>query len=113
MLAVDHDLLAGQSLQLDPVVGARESQVDARMHHALTVHAIADARGPQGVGTLMLQHAGTDPVLDVLPAAALQDHGVDPVGGQQVREHQARGPSANDGDLRTLHGSVPFDCGES
>ena len=51
----------------------------------------------------MLEHPGPDPGLDVLAAPVLQDHRLDALEVQQLRQRQACGPGADDRHLRPRH----------
>src|SRR2546426_159926 len=54
----------------------------------------------QQVGRALLEHTGADTVLDVVAAAALEHHGLDPQAVKQVRERQSGRPGSDDADLR-------------
>ena len=101
-LAVDHDrAAAGQVAERDAVALAVELQLDPVVDDALR----AACRSPtpaldQQVGRALLEHAGTDPVLDVVAAAALEDHGLDAGPLEQPAERQPGRAGADDPDLR-------------
>ena len=78
---------------------AAEAQVDAFVAEALALHALADAALREQVDRALLEHAGADRRLDLLAAARLEHHRVDALEVQQVREQQAGGSRADDGDL--------------
>ena len=70
---------------------------------ALAAHALPDAGLVEQLGDVVLEDAGPDPRLDVLAAAALEDHRVDPLAVEQLGERQARRTGADDPDLRAAH----------
>ena len=60
-LAIDHDALAaGQRVHVDAVAPAAAQHLEAAMHQALAMHALADAGLVQQVDGDLLQHAGAD-----------------------------------------------------
>ena len=90
---------AGELLEVDPMVAARPAQLDAVVHGALGVHAIADAGLAQELRDVVLENACADGRLDRLAAARVQHDGVDPLERQQVRQQQSRWASAQNPDL--------------
>ncbi len=85
-LAVDGDRPSGQGVQVDAVAGAPEAHLDAFVNQALRVEAIGDAGLLEKGDGAMLDQAGPDPAQDIVAAAALEDHIVDPGGVQQLAE---------------------------
>jgi hypothetical protein len=71
------------------------------MWQSLRHHACPHTRLIQNVDTLVLEHAGTDSIFDVVPAFGFQHHTVDAVLLQQVRQQKARGSCADDRNLGT------------
>ena len=109
-LAVDVDrLAAGELAHVDPVALAVELQLDARVDEALAAQALPDACVGEEVDDALLEHAGADARLDVLAAAVLEDHRLDPVEVEQLREHQAGRAGADDRDLRAHHAPLPLE----
>ena len=53
------------------------------------------------IGDRLLEHAGANALLDVLPAAVLEHDRLDAFAVQEVGERQARRPGADDPDLRS------------
>ena len=99
-LAVDHHRpAAGQRLQVDAVALAAEGQLDAIVHQALAVHALAHARLVEQVDADLLQHAGADAAEHVVGAALLEHDVVDAGLVQQLAEQQAGRAGADDDDL--------------
>ncbi len=78
---------------------AAETKFDPVVDEALASQPLADARLQQQVHAALLEHAGANAVLDVVTAAALDDHRLDALPVQKVREQQPRGPRADDADL--------------
>src|SRR5262249_54442728 len=99
-LAVDHDRLARQRLEVEVVPLAGELQVDAAVDDSLPLHALADARVAEEAGGSLLEHPRADPRLDVLATAVLEHDRVDAFQVEQVREHQPGRAGADDADLR-------------
>ena len=78
---------------------AVELELDAFVDDPLAVHPFADTRPSQQFDRALLEHAGPDPVLDVVAAAVLEHDGIDALEVEQVREGQAGGAGADDPDL--------------
>ena len=97
-LAVDHDRLAGEALEVDPHVAAGEAEADPVVDGALAVHALADARGPQRLDGAPLEHPGADAGQDVPPGLPLEDHRVDAGQLQQPGQQQPGRAAADDDD---------------
>ena len=73
------------------------------MRRAFAVHALAEADFAQQRDGAGLQHAGANPLQHVGAGLPLQHDAVDAVAIENMREQQAGGPAADDGDLCT-HG---------
>ena len=101
LLAVDDDRAPGELRQRDAVALALEADLDALVHQTLALQAVAHAGAHEQIDRAVLEHAGSDTLLDVLARSTLEDDGFDPLLGQQVRQHQARGAGADDANLRT------------
>src|SRR5207237_8179198 len=84
----------------NPVPLAVELQLDAVVDDPLPLHAVADAGLGQQLDRPLLEHAGADAVLDVVAAAVLEHHGLDPLPLEQPRERQACRAGPDDADLR-------------
>ena len=85
---------------------AVEAQFDPLVDQALALHALAHARLDHQVDRALLEHARADAPLDVLAAAGLEHHRLDALAVEQLAEHEARRPGADDAHLRaTLRGS--------
>ena len=81
------------------MTAAVESEVDAGVTHTLTPQAVPDAGRGHEVNRALLEHSGTDPFDDVVPAAILEDEGVDSPEMEKVAQHQPRRARADDSDL--------------
>ena len=79
---------------------AVELQLDPVVDDAFALHPVADACLDQQVGRPLLEHAGTDPVLDVVAASVLENDGLDPGPLEQPAEGQPGRAGADDPDLR-------------
>ena len=100
-LAVDHDGLAGQLLEVDAVAHAFDADLRPVMHEALAVHAGADAGLVDQIDRDLLDHAGADAAQHVLAGVPLEDDVVDAVLVEQLAEQQAGRAGADDRDLRS------------
>ena len=98
-LAVDHDLLAGQRVQVDAQPALAEGHLEAVVRQALRVQPRGHAGFAQQVHRHLLQHAGADAAEHVLGAALLEHDVVDAGAVQQRTEQQAGRAGADDGDL--------------
>src|SRR5262245_25845071 len=99
LLSVDRNALPDQVAEVDVVQCALEAEMNAVVEHRLALQTLADAGLDQQVGGPLLEQAGADAALDVGAAAVLQDDGLDAHKVQEVREHEAGGPGADDADL--------------
>jgi hypothetical protein len=66
----------------------------------LALKPLSDSGLHERVDTALLEHARTNPVLDVLAAAILEHDRLDSLQVQEVREQEARRTGADDADLR-------------
>ena len=89
----------GQLGDRDVLRVTRPAQVDAVVLEALAREPLADAELVHQVDGVLLEQTGADPALDVVAAAVLDDHALDPVAREQQREHQPSGTGADDPDL--------------
>ena len=88
-LAVDDDRPAvGELAERDPVPLAVELELDPVVDDALALQPLADAGLGEQVDRALLEHAGPDPVLDVVAAAVLEHDRLDPRPLEQPRERQ-------------------------
>jgi hypothetical protein len=72
------------------------------MHRPFAVHPLADTCFAEQLGGSLLEHACTDPELDVLMAPVLEDDTLDSGDLEQAGECEARRSRADDPDLRAL-----------
>ena len=101
LLAVDRDApAAGELIEGDPVAFAGEAQLDAMVDEALALETLADADLDQEVDRPLLEHTCAHPSLDVVARTVLEDYRLDALEMQQVSEHEAGRPRADDSDLR-------------
>jgi hypothetical protein len=56
---------------------ASETQLDAIVDQAFGSHPVANPHFGQQVASALLEHAGSNPLLDILPAAVLDHNGID------------------------------------
>ena len=94
-LAVDHDrAAAGQVAERDAVALAVELQLDPVVDDAFALACRSPTpASTQEVDRALLEHAGADPVLDVVAAAALEDHGLDPARSSSRPSMSPAGPA--------------------
>ena len=69
------------------------------MHAAFTVHALAQSVLTQHAHRAVFEQASADALHDMFARRALKDDRVDASAMQDVRQHQARWPAADDHDL--------------
>ena len=73
LLAVDRDPSAGQLAEVDAVLLAGKAQFDAIVGETLADHALAHSGRFEEIGRSLFQDSSSDPALDVVSAAPLQD----------------------------------------
>ena len=78
---------------------ALHRDLDAMMPEAFAIEPGMSPRLAQQLHRRGLQYAGTDAALDMLPAAGLEDDGLDARKMEKLREEQARRTGADDCDL--------------
>ncbi len=77
-LPVDHDRPpAGQLAQRDAMALAVELELDPVVDDPLPLHALPHARLHEQIGRTLLEHAGADPVLDVIATPVFEYDGLD------------------------------------
>ena len=100
-LPVDDDRpAAGELVERQVMPVARELQVDAAVHDPLSLQTLANAGADQRLDRSLLEHAGADPVLDVVAAAVLEHDRLDPRAVEQLRQREPRRAGTDDRDLR-------------
>ena len=100
VLSVNRDRAAArQPAQIDAMAAAGEAQLDAMMGQAEARETLTDAGLFEQVDGALLEQAGADALFDIAAAASLEHDRFDAGKVQQVREHQACGPRADDADL--------------
>ncbi len=103
-LPVHRDRLApGERSHVDSVAFTRELQLDAFVHEALARHPLSHPRLGEEIDDTLFEHPRADPGFDVLAASVLQDHRLDALEMQQVRQRQAGGPGPDDRNLCSHH----------
>jgi len=104
LLPVDGDgAPAGELIEGDAVIVALEAERDAAMHEPLTVQPLADSGFAHELHGSLLENTCAHALFDVLAAAQLEDHRVDPRPVEEMREQETRRSRAHDADLRTSH----------
>jgi hypothetical protein len=75
MLRIDCDGFAvGEFVEIDAMPAAREAQLNAVMYQTFFLHPLANAHFGEQVHGSLLQDARSNPLLDILAAAILDDH---------------------------------------
>ena len=77
-----------------------EAKLDAVVAQALARHPISEARRAQEVDGTLLEHPRPHPMHHVFLAAPLERDRLHSLEMEEMREHQASGPAADDGDAR-------------
>ena len=104
VLAVDGDApSAGQRRQVDAMALLLEREPDPRVRHPFARQPVAHAGVPHQIRRPLFEHPGPDAFDDVIAGPVLDDHRIDAVAVQQMAQHQAGGPGADDADLRAFH----------
>ncbi len=78
---------------------AVELKIDAVVDDPFAIHPLADTGFAQQLDRPLLEHAGADPVLDVLATPVLEDDALDARDLEQPRERQPCRPRPDDADL--------------
>src|SRR5262249_19486789 len=99
LLAVDGHALADQLAEVDVVQGAAEGEIDTVVEHSFALHARADAGLDEKVARPLLDQSGADAAFDVVAAAVFQNHAIDALEVEEMRQHQPGRPGTDDTDL--------------
>ncbi len=100
LLTVDGDAsTAGELAEVDVMVAATETQLNAVMDKPFTPQTFAGAGALEEINAALLQDSRAHAVFDILARARLQDNRADALQAQQMREHQPGRPSSDDADL--------------
>src|SRR5690606_2378589 len=100
-LAVDHDTLADEAVEIDAVVAARKCQVETVMRQAFTVHALAGTRLVEKLGHAFFEHAGAYAAKHIVLAYSFNDDGIDTGVGKKLTQQETGRPRADDRHLRS------------
>src|SRR5688572_17187902 len=101
-LAINHDALADQIMEIDAMAPAANAEFDAVMDQAFAMHAGAAARFIDQSHRALFKHPGTYAAQHMLAGMAFQDDIVDTGLQQQLAEQQAGGACADDCHLCPL-----------
>src|ERR1700693_4389335 len=100
LLAIDRDRSpAGELGQVYSMPGAAKAQLDTVMKESFPAQPLTDTGCNQQIDTSLLQHAGSNALLDVRTALTLQDDRVHAQPMEQVPKQQSGGTRADDADL--------------
>ena len=100
-LSVDHDRAPSREIaQRDAVALSCELELDPVMDDSLPPETFAGTRLHEQLADLVLDHARPDACLDVLAAAVLEDHVLDPLAVEEMAEREPRRAGADDAHLR-------------
>ncbi len=101
-LAVDRDRAPACELaQWDAMPLAVELKLDAVVDDSLVQHAVPHSRLDEEIGRALLEHAGADPVLDVVAATVLEHDRLDALALEQAGQSQPGRSGADDRHLRS------------
>jgi hypothetical protein len=100
-LAVGHEMLTGAGRDVEEQRPSTPRDGRPVVHHPVTIHVVGDARGTKDVDRSPLQHAGANPLEDMLATLALEDHGLHADAVEQRGQQGARRTRAHDRDLRS------------
>jgi succinate semialdehyde reductase (NADPH) len=84
-----------------------ELQLDAVVHEAFAPQSLVEAGSSEQVNGSLLEHPGSDSLLDVLAASRLENHRLNSAQVEQVCEEEPRRPGTHDSNLRS---HVIFPC---
>src|SRR5437879_4522295 len=85
-----------------------KAQFDAVMHGPFAPHALSSPQVRQQVNGTLLEHTSANRRFDVFSAPAFQHHRINPLPGQQQREHETSRAGSNDSHLCSqVHTSSP------
>jgi hypothetical protein len=79
---------------------AIEAHMDSVMDEPFSLQTFSNTCFDHHIHRALLEHACTDAVFDVMPAADFDDDGFDSQQVQQVRKQQSRRAGSDDSDLR-------------
>ena len=77
------------------------------VHEAFAPQSLVEAGSSEQVNGSLLEHPGSDSLLDVLAASRLENHGLNSAQVEQVCEEEPRRPGTHDSNLRS---HVIFAC---
>ena len=101
LLTVNEHRTAGEALDVDVMAASVEADVDAAVDERLAMQSLGRADLIHQVDATLLHEPGPNAGFAVLSRPGLQDDRLDAGQPQQMREHQARGPGANNSDCRS------------
>src|ERR1700733_4592024 len=100
MLGIDdHTLTASKFAKVDAMTSAVESKLNSSVKKSLALQPFTDTGLHQQSRSSLLQLPGADPFLDAFAAGDFQDHGLDALKMQEMREHQTGGAGTDDSPL--------------
>ena len=104
-LSVDDDRSAAREVaQRYAMTLAIELELDAVVDDPLAPEPLSRACVDEQIGDRLLEHAGANALLDVLPAAVLEHDRLDAFAVEQLGEREPRRAGAHDPDLRAHQG---------
>jgi hypothetical protein len=78
-----------------------ETKVGSIVGKSFGIHPYSDAGFAKRLGTAMLEHAGTDAVLDVMTIASFKHHRLNTLRLKQSRQQETGRPGTNNANLGT------------
>ena len=100
ILRINRDGAAvGEFLEVNAMSAAAETKPDAVVGKPFAFEPLANTRLFEQIDSSLLEQASTHALLDVLPAARLDDNRLDALQVKKMGQQEARWPGADDSDL--------------
>src|SRR5688572_2547321 len=101
ILSIDRDgLTACQRAEIDAMPSSLETDIEPLVTQPGSLKPRANAHRVEQVHGTLLQDAGPDAVDDIVPAAVLDNDGIDAIEVKEMAQQQPRGAGADNSDLR-------------
>ena len=81
------------------MAGAGEAELDAVVHQAFALQAVADTGLNEQIDRALLKNAGANALLDVFARVGFENHGIDALQMKKMRERESGGPRSDDSNL--------------
>src|ERR1700731_2615790 len=101
MLGIDGDTFSpGKFAKIDAMPRPPKPKLDPPVEKPLSLQSLTETCLDQQVDGSLLQNAGPDALFDALAAGGFQDHRLDALEVQQMRQHQPSRACSHNSDLR-------------